>query len=554
MLCCFLAAGVIPTECFSSEETVVLSFSRQQEEAAGPGIYRVQRGDSLYRILERECSLKDDEIPRMLEKVKQINPSIKNIDVIFPGQEILLPAASETGDSDDATGTPSVNGESKEQVMDDGESAERSTILYTVRPGDSLGEILHRLFDIQSGEMNRCLEAVAAANPGITDINRIYPGQKLTFPDFSASSADTAGQVLSEQNENTLFTLTASESLPFLEEIFIALGADIVTEGNWYIPLASSGRITIDCARVPVASFPDGHRILMDCAGLIPSSVVGTLREQWNNYHVIACGDAADPLAIIDGMADMQHVPLVVEKTGRMAGIPGNPDVQIFFDRTVRASSGKTAGIRLLDDADEPLPDGLSAAIGARGTTVIEISESSLYSPSFDSVATPAYPARLEGRTPVDMAMEILRFAGLEVRRNADVPVFVSSEDGFNLSVSADLYLERADGALLLTSRSLPPQFLAILTERGFRVLELSKMTPGEAMIEQVARAAGLPVEKKYFKFSLFPENPDRLDHVRFSAVRVDGKDGSLYFVEDSFDAVFYRFLVNRWKVFVVVY
>ncbi len=554
MWCCFFAAGMIPVECFSSEETVVLSFSRQPEEAEETGVYRVQRGDSLYLILEREYSLEDNEIPGMLKQIKLLNPSIENMNLIFPGQEIVLPVASETRDPDDSAGHSSDGREERKQLTDEDEPAGPSTILYTVKPGDSLGEILHRLFDIKSGEMNRCLEAVATANPGITDINRIYPGQQLTLPDFSASSADPAGQVLREQNENTLFTLTAAESLRFLEEIFIALGADVVTEGNWYVPLASSGRITIDCARVPVAAFPDGHRILMDCAGLIPPSVAGALRAQWNNYHVIACGAGADPLAIIDGMAGMQHVPLVVEKTDRTKSIPGNPDVQLFFDRTVTASSGKTAGIRLLDDADEPLPDGLSAAIAARGTSVIEISGSSLHTPSSDIVATPAYPARLEGRTPVDMALEILRYAGLEARRNADVPVFVSSEDGFNLSVTADLYLERDDGALLLTSRSPPPQFLDILKERGFQVLDLSKMARGEAMIETVARAAGLPVEKKYFKFSLFPENPDRLDRVQFSAVRVDGGNGSVYFVEDPFDAALYRVLRDRWKVFVVVY
>ena len=79
-------------------------------------------------------------------------------------------------------------------------------------------------------------------------------------------------------------------------------------------------------------------------------------------------------------------------------------------------------------------------------------------------------------------------------------------------------------------------------------------MARGEAMIETVASAAGLPVEKKYFKFSLFPKNPDRLDRVQFSAVRVDGGNGSVYFVEDPFDAALYRILKDRWKVFVVVY
>ncbi|MDD5475295.1 MAG: hypothetical protein PHU03_02135, partial [Syntrophales bacterium] len=53
----FLVVVLNPVPSCSSEETVTLFFSRMAPEGQKTMIYRVQKGDSLYKIMRRELSV-----------------------------------------------------------------------------------------------------------------------------------------------------------------------------------------------------------------------------------------------------------------------------------------------------------------------------------------------------------------------------------------------------------------------------------------------------------------------------------------------------------------
>ncbi|MCX5835112.1 MAG: LysM domain-containing protein, partial [Deltaproteobacteria bacterium] len=57
----------------------------------GYQIYRVKKGDSLARILEKNLCLKGQELLRALKDIKKQNPNIRDINLIFPGQRIFIP-------------------------------------------------------------------------------------------------------------------------------------------------------------------------------------------------------------------------------------------------------------------------------------------------------------------------------------------------------------------------------------------------------------------------------------------------------------------------------
>ncbi len=53
--------------------------------------YRVQKGDYLARILQKNLGLKGQELLRTLKDIKKQNPNIRDINLIFPGQRIFIP-------------------------------------------------------------------------------------------------------------------------------------------------------------------------------------------------------------------------------------------------------------------------------------------------------------------------------------------------------------------------------------------------------------------------------------------------------------------------------
>ncbi|MBE3555458.1 MAG: SafA/ExsA family spore coat assembly protein [Firmicutes bacterium] len=101
--------------------------------------YTVQPGDSMYAIALR--------FGIDLQALIAANPQVKDPDLIYPGQVLLIPFPQPSG---------------------------CSGYLYRVRSGDTLYKIAKR-FGIP-------LRRLIAANPQIKDPDKIYPGQKICVP------------------------------------------------------------------------------------------------------------------------------------------------------------------------------------------------------------------------------------------------------------------------------------------------------------------------------------------------------------------------------------
>lgn len=106
----------------------------------GGRMYRVVAGDTMFTIAQR--------FNISLDALIRANPQITNPNEIFPGQEICIPGGAPVN---------CPNG-----------------MLYTVRAGDTLFEIARR--------NNITLAALVAANPQITNPDRIVPGQVICIP------------------------------------------------------------------------------------------------------------------------------------------------------------------------------------------------------------------------------------------------------------------------------------------------------------------------------------------------------------------------------------
>jgi spore coat assembly protein SafA len=109
-------------------------------------IYRVVCGDTMFKIAQ--------QFGVSLDALVQANPQIDDPNLIYPGQEICVPGVAGVGAGGE---TPCING-----------------FNYTIIAGDTMFDIARR---------NRVmLSDLIAANPQITDPDRIYPGQVICIP------------------------------------------------------------------------------------------------------------------------------------------------------------------------------------------------------------------------------------------------------------------------------------------------------------------------------------------------------------------------------------
>ena len=119
-------------------------------------VYVVQQGDTLWKIAQR--------FGVSLDSLIAANPQLSNPNMLAVGQQINVPAggvAVGPGPSPVATSGPP------------------GTQQYIVKPGDTLWKIAQR--------MGLSVQALAAANPQLTNANQIYPGQVIWIPGSHAA-------------------------------------------------------------------------------------------------------------------------------------------------------------------------------------------------------------------------------------------------------------------------------------------------------------------------------------------------------------------------------
>lgn len=541
LIALFIAGGIVPPPSLSSEETVTLSFTRKAGEEETTRVYRVRPGDSLYRIIMKELSAAEGTAAEHLKTIQALNPDLADMDLIVPGQDLVLPVLDDEGGVSPSEPDNGLKTASASEELDGGE-------IYVVRPGDTVSSILNRTRGISYGEFMSHRAVLAAANRHIQDLNKIYPGQKMILPGME--EAAPPGRLAS-------FSLSQEGMYAFLRDMFVAFGGDVITDGHYYVPLLP-GQMTVDCSVVPVAEFSDGTRIMLDREGRIPPSVEEALRGRWDNYHVLSGMDGDAAQTLVDDVVRIRGAEEGYEKEGRLVSMGTGSEVTVFFDALIpvgRAglpSSIDTLGIRLLQSADESLPLPLKSFINRQGIEVIELLEGE------GPLATPAstgasLPLRLSGEG-VGPAEDLLVELGYPLQRDARISVYRLEQDGFNLTVRAELLLETPGRRIVITARNTLLPFHDVLEEQGISVVTLVGDEGNDVTIRKLASMLSLPLKEDSPAFYLSPEAEARGERIQISALRLERDQGSVLFVEDDIDADLYRLLRERWKVNVVVY
>ena len=120
--------------------------------------HTVEKGDSLWRIIERKEPLTPERYAEILKEFRRANPKVADPSRLVPGQKLLVPSGA------------------GEKPKDDGR-----TVGYMVKKGDSLSRILSSR-GVPRRDRKRYLDAVQEINPSIADVNRIFAGKTLRIP------------------------------------------------------------------------------------------------------------------------------------------------------------------------------------------------------------------------------------------------------------------------------------------------------------------------------------------------------------------------------------
>jgi hypothetical protein len=528
---------VNPSQSLSAkEDTAHLSLKKTAVSNEKSRPYKVKKGEWLFDIMRNELGVTSHRF----SIIKKLNPQLKNMNMIHPGQVIMLPE----------------NGSAKSEPAE--EAVPEST--YKAKIGDSITRIALRQLKAGPSEASKAVRQIQLLNPGIKDFNKIYPGQLLQLPrrsititqkDVTASQVESSEVKKEEQKEKTI--MPPESRLDTIAEIISRMNGSLSKTGAHYIPIPKMGQVTIDCSTIPVAELDDGSSILIDFNSRVPDSLKKMIETNWKNYHVVkidSIDNLTDTLQKIINASNTYAItkvttPVVIGKT---------PTVQFTIDWMI-AKKGSDAG--------EPYRQGLIFTTGAASSIpgpviayarkheliITEIADHGVVTVPVTTYNSPEVTI-LPAATNQELAYAFLILLGYSPLKDTEVRAFDSARDGFNLSITADLLVKKGDRSLMIHSKKLPQQFVdALNNNRGIDTLFLDDTADRKAVIEKVIQGMNIRASFEIFSFS----EPQKINQpkcsVTFPAFKIIRDNGTLYMIDFSMDGDLYRYLYTKWEV-----
>jgi len=537
-----------PLIALSKEDTAYISLNRVGVSRHQADVYMVKKNDCLFKIIKKKYEVSKKEGHRILELVKYFNPQLKDLNVIYPGQKLLLPRKRPPETADAVRSSSNVLAEKQKRKV---------ILKYVVKRGDTISGIIHG-FGNSYEETYKVLEIVKRINPKIQNFDMIYPGQIIMFP--GTSPGDTllptgSGDVSAPIPEYKDVTIPRHKMLPVIHHIINMMYGEIISDGNYCIPVPPSSEVKIDCSRVPVVEIENGNIILLDLSNRIPEDLKKVIEATWENYYVISAQKGEEISHMLERIINTSGV-YEIEKVNRYEEIGNIPAVKVFVEFLASKKprfKGTRIGsfaINFISKSSQLVPLPVRAYAGRNGLEIIEVMDG-LGMAADEKGYQPCPMHFLESGSGIELAESLLDMLGYSPVKDSGVDIFIG--EGLTLSVKADLLLNTDGGRIIITSSSFPDEVMNILQKKGDKVIFISKMEDRKEILEDIMRVMKIPFCNGNFKFHLSGHNEKECGDISFPALQMRN-DEIFYLVDYDIDNGIYELLNKEWKVTLVRY
>lgn len=449
--------------------------------------YVVQSNDWIYKVFRQKGEIAQKDFGEFLALFKRINPEVRDINLIRPGQRVMIPlrklaTGALTGQSSGTVTIPFVT------ISDGADQAAETAGVHVVQPGDCVSTLIHRRFGAYgSANFRRAMDRFKVINPQIIDINRILVGQRVRMPQMyvdehllSRSLPDPEAPTDTAQPEDAPGTA--------LEVAARVLDARVRQRGTLHFPYAGADH-TLSLERFPILEIAGGKRFLLAGEGSADPAVTAA-RAKWPDLALIRLGANSGAEAIVDAIAAVL--------TGQA---PADPIV--FRDGDIEVSVGAkwiidghppTPGDRVkrcitpVDGPDQKTPADLVHYLARRRVIVAEyLRDNAQAAVSASRSATVAEEAI--AIQPAGVRDLVARFvAALGYRFSAGVTVSFPYA-GIQVAAASNLISTADGGAVFVDFGELYGDGIKALHDAGFDLIQIDRYEDPVSVVRKIAEA-----------------------------------------------------------------
>jgi hypothetical protein len=462
--------------------------------------YTVKDGEHLWQLLRERKLLEKRNLSELLSVLKKLNSSLGNIDMIHPGDKIIIPLViSPIG------GIPAPSKESPPEAVPLEAINDVDLEDYVVQQGDSIIKIVEERYDIPPRELyNQYLSRLKEINPFIKDLNSVYPGQKIKLPIYSPK---VLRMPIKEQPVAEPMTAPQKEAIKViaaqLGDIFTLMGEQWLQTGDHFFPLKTSGQLKLNAATYPIIDLASGRKVIVDIYNDLPEKMETIITSNWDEYKIVHL-DVKDDLK--------QAFDRVVQSCGYKkilnAGEPyisgGEFPIRITADRIVIQDQGASSPterifvFNFLDENSVRTPEALRKLLESKGIRIID------------------YPSLPESKENEDISQDILDaqddlnsfiitlldMAGQKYVTDVELPVFQSEKADINLAIKADISFQAAGRDHVIDLSGLGKDIIKLLQEHQVPVFSVPRTSASTDILTGLLEFLGLRYNDRVHQFS----------------------------------------------------
>jgi LysM repeat protein len=436
--------------------------------------YSVKKGDYLWRLFRERGLLKKRSLPQLLTLLKRLNKDLENLDLVHPGQMIIIPLTVSP-----IKGMARVAGKTPETVLPIKALKDMDLDNYTVKPGDSLIKVIRDRYNISPKELHdEYLELVKKLNPSIRDLNTIYPNQTVRLPIYSPqvvrmpikpTPPTPPPEPRPEAPKKAVTALSRQ-----LGEIFLEIGEEWVGTGQHFIPLKSGGQVNLNADSFPIINLSSGNRIIVDLYHDLPEKMARMIVSNWDNYRVVHLAKEEDLKGALGKILPACDYPKVYGSDEPLV-LAGDIPTRITADWIIQSTAGtpeqgrRITMITITDGLTPRTPEDIKGFLGGLGVKVID------YPPGdrHPDEGKADVEVLTSGQDLQGLIENLLHLIGKDFSRRVEIPIYQSQQTHFNLVVRADFLLHMDDRDYIIDLTGLGQDVLALLREHAFSVLSI---------------------------------------------------------------------------------
>jgi hypothetical protein len=510
----FLAAGVVFAD-QKDEETYSISLVQTaevdkeirqlDEKKVLIEPYVVKKGDHIWQLFRERGLLEKRNLPELLAVLKRLNVSLTNLDLIYPGDKIVIPLTISPVPGLGRKGPPIPA--SLEDLKD------IKVENYVVKKGDTLVKVVKEQYKVPREKItDEYIQLLARLNPEIQDIDFVQPGQVVRIPIFTPQVVRVAiGSEGSEGSFEAGFEELTEEMTALshhLMEIFSLMGEEWVETGEHFVPLKSGGQVKLKADSFPIVNLFNGNRVIVDLSNNLPDKMAQLITSNWKNYRVVHLGKGVTLRQALDKILPACDYEKVYDR-GEPLVLSGDIHLRMTADWIIKPSEGEdgqTILITLTDRHSAKTPPEIRGFLATLGIKAIEY-------PPTDELATepgPKIEIMQAGHEKPELIEMVLNLTGHTYHRDVDIPIYEAQKTDFNLIVKADFLLPMDGKNGIIDFRGLGPDVVALLREHHYEVLPLARETYPPAVVSQILKFIGVQFDADPHAFMATPRDASK--------------------------------------------